>query len=124
MARALSARSARQRIAALLSLALFAGCSEGSHRAPFDPGVVLEELNCVQEGEHSCTVDSECDRPCAVGLCDNGQCKFCLQDSSFVCRAASGSCDVAETCTGFTSQCPADDRVPGRERRLRRGRGV
>jgi len=29
-----------------------------------------------------------------------------------VCRAASGACDVAETCDGVSSGCPADDGLP------------
>ncbi len=63
----------------------------------------------------NCSNGRCCDTPCA-GACDvcsvaqgataNGTCT--LRSSSFVCRAASGVCDVAETCTGGSGACPAD----------------
>ncbi|HTM23305.1 MAG TPA: hypothetical protein VL172_22440 [Kofleriaceae bacterium] len=56
-----------------------------------------------------CSNNRCCDTACA-GTCDfcasSGECTF--RPSSFVCRGASGACDVAETCTGSAADCPAD----------------
>ncbi|OQR95940.1 hypothetical protein THRCLA_22045 [Thraustotheca clavata] len=42
-------------------------------------------------------------------MCDgNGNCVDKYLPSSTVCRAAKNECDVAETCTGNSSKCPAD----------------
>ncbi len=65
---------------------------------------------------------------CASGFCANnvccdtacnGTCEACSAAGSCqpkaattVCRAASGLCDVAETCTGTTGTCPADGFLP------------
>ena len=38
--------------------------------------------------------------------CDKSTCNF--QSNAFVCRAAVGSCDVADTCAGNAQTCPAD----------------
>ncbi|EQC30629.1 hypothetical protein SDRG_11684 [Saprolegnia diclina VS20] len=48
--------------------------------------------------------------PCdAQDYCDGkGNCVDKYQDSKFVCRVAKGACDVAETCSGSSSQCPVD----------------
>ena len=46
--------------------------------------------------------DGECDGSCVTGTCD-------FASSGVICRPeASGGCDVAETCTGASSDCPAD----------------
>ncbi|KDO16991.1 hypothetical protein SPRG_21930, partial [Saprolegnia parasitica CBS 223.65] len=42
-------------------------------------------------------------------VCDGkGNCVDKYRPSTVVCRAADGSCDVAETCTGSSSACPAN----------------
>src|SRR5690349_15732264 len=46
-----------------------------------------------------------------AGGCIAGPCCTALQDfrpSTFVCRPASGICDLAESCTGASGLCPSD----------------
>src|SRR5919201_4876196 len=56
------------------------------------------------------TVDSgeQCDMGAlnGSGSCCKNNCTF--WDSSHICRAASGDCDLPETCTGTSTTCPAD----------------
>jgi len=40
--------------------------------------------------------------------CDGGECCFNCTYSTAVCRPAAGECDVAETCSGSSVDCPAD----------------
>src|SRR5436309_9578923 len=40
------------------------------------------------------------------GSCCKNNCTF--WDSSHICRAAAGECDLPETCTGTSATCPAD----------------
>jgi hypothetical protein len=54
--------------------------------------------------------------PCAGGpvcadIC-NEAADNCLDPAGTVCRPAAGQCDVAETCTGTSSGCPADAHKP------------
>jgi hypothetical protein len=66
-----------------------------------------------------CTDGVCCDTACGGG--DPGDCQACSiaagaavngtcapRSSGTVCRAAAGACDVAETCTGSSTSCPAD----------------
>jgi hypothetical protein len=66
-----------------------------------------------------CSNNRCCDTACAgdcdvcrksLGATEDGTCT--PRASTFVCRAAADSCDVAENCTGTTADCPADDVVP------------
>src|SRR5438874_1477397 len=56
------------------------------------------------------TVDSgeQCDMGAlnGSGSCCKNNCTF--WDSSHICRAAAGECDLPETCTGTSATCPAD----------------
>jgi FG-GAP repeat protein len=67
----------------------------------------------------SCTDGVCCDTTCgggdpndcqacsvAAGAAVNGTCG--ARSAGIVCRAASGACDVAETCNGTSTSCPAD----------------
>ena len=42
--------------------------------------------------------------------CSSSTCQ--VQSQGSTCRASVGSCDVAETCDGFSSKCPSDAYVP------------
>ena len=53
-------------------------------------------MNC--DDGNLCTVDS-----CSAGACSN-----VAGNGGTVCRASAGACDVAETCDGFATTCPAN----------------
>ena len=58
------------------------------------------------------TIDEECDD----GNTDPGDCcsPTCEYESAATeCRASAGACDIAETCTGASADCPADAYQPG-----------
>ncbi len=60
-----------------------------------------------------CQTDNDCnnlDTPCADGVCANYQCQQQFKPSSTLCRASAGVCDLAESCTGFSANCPADSK--------------
>lgn len=44
---------------------------------------------------------------CSAGACCTSTCR--LVASGTQCRASTGDCDLAETCTGSSNECPADD---------------
>ena len=63
----------------------------------------------------NCSTDADCDdhNPCTVDMCATGTggVKFCNNmpgNAGTVCRASADACDVAETCTGTSRDCPAD----------------
>ncbi|XP_032868893.1 disintegrin and metalloproteinase domain-containing protein 22 isoform X4 [Amblyraja radiata] len=61
---------------------------------------------CRQEGGNCCV---KCtlldDAKCSNGLC----CKECqFERNGFVCREAVNDCDIPETCTGNSSECPSN----------------
>ncbi|MBI3249877.1 MAG: hypothetical protein HYZ50_25560 [Deltaproteobacteria bacterium] len=59
----------------------------------------------------SCTDDGNV---CSTDRC-NGSSKDCQHptgNAGMVCRASTGACDVAETCTGASLSCPADTGAP------------
>ncbi|OQR80893.1 hypothetical protein ACHHYP_17082 [Achlya hypogyna] len=58
---------------------------------------------------------TKCEGKSSGGACDSqdycdgkGNCVDAFKPSTTVCRAAKSTCDVAETCTGKSSDCPAD----------------
>lgn len=59
-----------------------------------------------------CTTDSDCDHlntACASGSCSaEGLCGKTLHPQGTVCRPALDPCDVSETCSGVSDQCPDD----------------
>src|SRR5205814_10165628 len=59
----------------------------------------------------SCTADTN---PCTLDQCDgaNVTCQHPAGNPGAVCRAAAGPCDVAESCTGTSTTCPADTFPP------------
>ncbi len=50
--------------------------------------------------------------PCTTDSCLAGSCLFLAGNAGATCRAAVGTCDVAETCLGFSSSCPSDSILP------------
>ena len=63
----------------------------------------------------SCTTAADCNdaNPCTTDSCDLSLgCQHAPGNAGAVCRAAAGSCDLAETCTGASATCPADVQQP------------
>jgi hypothetical protein len=57
-----------------------------------------------------CTDDGSA---CTTDTCDGaGACTHPPGNAGATCRAAAGTCDVAETCDGVNAACPADSVVP------------
>src|SRR5204862_4731205 len=77
--------------------------------------------NCTG-GSNACPTDSfksstvSCTGSSQSGLCDNDAGDHCLgtadtcvdtfKASTVTCRASTGTCDIAETCTGTNGSCP------------------
>jgi len=73
-----------------------AGCNNGND----DDCMAVCGNNVVEPGEDCETGD----------CCDLGNCQF--ESAATECRASAGDCDVAESCTGSSAGCPADDVEP------------
>ncbi|KAF7717981.1 Disintegrin and metalloproteinase domain-containing protein [Penicillium ucsense] len=79
-------------------------------------GIVEPGEECDCGGEEGCGNNSCCDaKTCKFknnAVCDdhNDSCCTSCQFSSAgtVCRASTGTCDIAETCSGNSSTCPSD----------------
>ncbi|KAF4771242.1 hypothetical protein HAV15_012393 [Penicillium sp. str.  len=77
-------------------------------------GIVEADEQCDCGGEESCSDNSCCDaKTCKFkdsAVCDDAndsccsKCQFASADT--VCRASTGECDIAETCSGTSSSCP------------------
>jgi YVTN family beta-propeller protein len=66
--------------------------------------------NCFDPAGSACASDGN---PCTLDRCDGaGACAHPAGNPGAACRAASGQCDVAETCTGTSTACPADAHRP------------
>jgi hypothetical protein len=78
----------------------------------FDVETDVEIPECETDDE--CPEDSEiCTTATCVGIGEEGANGFgCAQvPNTNLCRASTGECDEAETCTGSDPECPADDGV-------------
>lgn len=83
-------------------------------------GIVEQGEDCDCGGTAGCGNNPCCDATTckykATAVCDDSNedcCKNCqLASASTVCRASTGTCDPAETCTGTTATCPADVTAP------------
>ena len=86
-----------------------AACSSSRHYATVTvhavPIVTGECGNGVLEAGEDCD-----DGNLAAGDCCSSTCT--IEPASTVCRAAAGTCDAAETCTGSSATCPADAPQP------------
>ncbi len=62
----------------------------------------------------TCTTNQDCDdnKPCTIDTCIASGCVNTPGNSGTVCRAATGSCDAAETCDGTSDACPVDTLLP------------
>src|SRR5437764_1710752 len=83
-------------------------CSYPSQQPNSDPS------DCVLTPPN-CSSDTDCDdrNPCTVDKCVSGTggVKFCDNvpgNAGTVCRPSAGPCDVPETCSGTSRECPAD----------------
>lgn len=75
---------------------LAAECSTGTCTVP----PKSTQVACADDGN-----------PCTVDRCDGaGGCEHVPGNPGVVCRAAAGVCDVEETCTGTSDQCPPDQK--------------
>ncbi len=90
------------------------------------PGCATADKDCLKQSGATCAAASECQSgSCVEGMCCNtacaGACQACsvaaggringictIKAAGATCRAAAGSCDVAETCNGTSTTCPAD----------------
>src|SRR6185295_16854031 len=54
-------------------------------------------VSCANDG-NACTTDT----------CSAGTCGYAAAPNGTLCRAASGNCDVAETCDGVSTTCPSN----------------
>src|SRR5881396_3495704 len=65
--------------------------------------------NVVKAAGTACTDDGNvCTTDTCNGTVSNPLCTHPAGNTGTVCRAAAGPCDVAETCTGTSTTCPAD----------------
>ncbi|OQE43406.1 hypothetical protein PENCOP_c003G04879 [Penicillium coprophilum] len=79
-------------------------------------GIVEAGEDCDCGDEESCADNSCCDpKTCKFkdnSVCDDSndsccsQCQFASADT--ICRASTGECDIAETCSGTSSSCPSN----------------
>jgi hypothetical protein len=84
---------------------------EGDLRNPTTPDIGADEVRC-----HTVIVAESCNdsSACTIDSCNpqDGACTNSPGNAGGLCRAASGSCDIAETCDGTSPTCPADALVP------------
>jgi hypothetical protein len=71
-----------------------------AHFAGETVSIMLSTLPCG-----NCVIDS--DEDCDGGACCAADCTFVA--SGLLCRESQGGCDVAESCTGDSSDCPPDE---------------
>ena len=84
---------------------------DGDFRNPTTPDMGADEVRC-----HAVIAAENCDdsNACTVDSCNptTGACGIGLADAGTLCRAATGACDVAETCDGVELVCPDDVLAP------------
>ncbi|THV90247.1 zincin [Aureobasidium pullulans] len=83
-------------------------------------GIVEDGEDCDCGGEAGCAGNSCCDAATCkfrdTAVCDDsneGCCNNCqFASNGTVCRASTGACDPAETCSGTSGTCPQDASAP------------
>ncbi|KAJ9381134.1 hypothetical protein DTO063F5_6344 [Paecilomyces variotii] len=86
-------------------------------------GIVEAGEECDCGGEESCGNNACCDaKTCKFkngAVCDESNevcCSSCqFASAGTVCRPSTGSCDIAEKCTGNSGSCPSDSHIPDGE---------
>jgi len=77
-----------------------------------EDGLKIDRLYLTKNGDTPTNTLCTCaddGNPCTVDACDASQvCQHTAGNAGGVCRASAGGCDVAETCTGSSTACPAD----------------
>lgn len=105
---------------ALLALLALPGCG-GGDGPPTEDASVMDATAPAPLGD-ACTaaagcesgycVDGVCCESACDGVCESATCnssgECIVADAATVCRAATDTCDAAETCTGTSSVCPGD----------------
>jgi hypothetical protein len=92
-----------------------ASCSDGNQCTSND--VCSGSGTCIPgtpiEGCQPCSSAAQCDdgNPCTTDTCPAGTCQH-GPAAGVVCRPAAGECDVAETCTAASAECPPDAFLP------------
>lgn len=83
------------------------GCTVVNNTAPCSDGLFCNGVDacaggsCTHPGD-PCTGGAECGNVCNESSDD------CFVTGGTACRSAAGACDLAESCTGTSSACPAD----------------
>ena len=82
-----------------------------------------ETVSCTYTNEYlcttgpggNCTTSNECEQAQCVDSNGNGvldTCSITPKPATTICRPSAGQCDVAESCTGNSPDCPADGFAP------------
>ena len=84
---------------------------DGDLRNATTPDIGADEVRChAAVAAESCNDNSIC----STDSCNphDGACSFVAANAGAVCRPSAGGCDIAETCDGTSTTCPADALVP------------
>src|SRR5438552_2465503 len=88
-----------------------AACTDDGNPCTLDQcngtSATCQHTDAKNAGGTACTADTN---PCTLDQCDgtNNTCQHPPGNAGATCRAVAGPCDVAETCTGTSTACPAD----------------
>jgi len=84
---------------------------DGDVRNPSTPDIGADEVRC-----HTAIVTESCNdgSVCSTDACNptDGACSYVAANAGGTCRSSAGSCDLAETCDGTSTACPADAFIP------------
>lgn len=70
--------------------------------------------SCSDGKQAAGTSCSEDGNPCSLNVCDGSSntCTYPAGNAGTVCRSAAGICDAVESCTGTSTTCPNDAKLP------------
>lgn len=70
-------------------------------------------VGCADDQKPAGTACTDDGAPCTADVCSGtGACTHPASNAGTICRAAADACDVAESCTGASASCPADQVLP------------